>query len=247
MRRDVGLDVVGGDRSHTQAARDLGLEQLVPDGVARHRRRCALALQELAIGASLTVELPRRSRCARHAAAPSGRPSPCARTRLRSSSAVSAPARETPALVSAVSSAVPNAPPAYRHCVVGARSTVPAVRSGSKPGTASASTSQSVVVAGPQIGAGRGLLVGIGAAGRRERPPPPRPHGREAELAPDGEAGLRLQLDDLEPGSGGLQAGAPALAVTRLEAQHEPDARGRDAETGQAADPLAEARRGSRD
>ena len=88
--------------------------------------------------------------------------------------------------------------------------------------------SQSVVVARPQVGAGRGLLVGVGAARRREGPPPPRPQRREPELARDGEAGLGLQLDDLEPGRRRLQAGAAAERLVRLESEHQPDARGRE-------------------
>ena len=78
-------------------------------------------------------------------------------------------------------------------------------------------------VARPEPDAGGGRLVGIVARGR-ERRPAPRPDALRPELARHLLRRERLELDDLEPGRGGLQPLAAAFARRRLELQLERDA-----------------------
>ena len=240
-RRDVGAR----DRRDAQPACDLRHEQLIADDVAGDCGRRALDLQELPVLAALPANAPAITlRSARRSAV--GPTVVRVRTRLRSSSAVRAPALVTPAAVSAVSSA--GRERAAGVAALQRRREIERTRGqvGIEAGDGRGRGVAERRVARPQVGAGRGLLVGVGAARRRERPPPPRPDGREPELARDGEAGLRLELDDLEPRRRRLQPRPAAVGVTRLEAEHQPDARGRDAERGQAARPTRGSPRGSR-
>ena len=89
-----------------------------------------------------------------------------------------------------------------------------------------------VRVAGPEVDADGGRLVGVGTA-LAERRPAPGPDRMRSELPRHLARRERLQLHDVEPLPRRLQPLAAALAECRVELQLERDAVGRDADVGE--------------
>ena len=87
-------------------------------------------------------------------------------------------------------------------------------------------------VASPQPHARGERLVGV-VRSRIALRPAPRPQVRQLELARDLADGERLPLRDVEPARAGLQPLAATRPRPRLEPDHDPDARGRDADREQ--------------
>ena len=94
-------------------------------------------------------------------------------------------------------------------------------------------------VAGPEVDASVGRLVGIRLTGRPGRPAPG-PDGGEPELTCDGSSGKCLELRQLEPLARGPQLLPPSGARRRLEPEHDPQLRGRDPDRDEVLRPAAE-------